>query len=537
MARRCSLCLLLVVLLPLACTDDPAPPVQIEDSADLAADQASEDGTPDLLDDMATLPDLAAPADMAEDMAPTADMAQPDMAPSPPGALAPGLTIRAIDAYQTVRVPLWGEPLAEPVPLIAGRQTLVRVFVESGPDAPAGPITAEFTVEGTASGQPLVLRDTRAVRAGTQADLASTHHVIIPSGVLTATSSLSVRLTVPTGGTSAPQGQTHPAAWPLEGRAQPLMVREDSKKLRVMLVPLRYDYDGSGRLPDLDAAQLARFESLLRSLYPYTDVELMIHDVIAWNRSVRFGNINQMLVQLKEDEQADDDLYYYALIKPADRFEDYCGRSCTTGQSYTTSDNADGIYRVGSGLGFGDEDRAWTLAHELGHMHGLGHAPCDVSFWNADGDYPYRGGLTGVWGWDPRNNLLMDPADTADMMGYCDEQWLSDYHYLSLFERAQRVAARNALRLARPAATWRFLSVQPDGRASWGRTLTARSVETGQTARVRLLDRAGRTLRTLDVPALPAGHDPRERDLLILADALGWPVSHIEVAGRKHPAP
>jgi hypothetical protein len=510
-----------------ACTDDAPtfqdPIAQPDQGGEL--DQGINDPP-----DHASRPDLeVAQPDAAPDLVEEPDLA-PDMAQPSAEGLAQSLSITAIDAYQSIRVPLFGgEPVADPAPLIAGRETLVRVFVAPQPGSSPVEVTAEVSVTGGQA--PLLLRDTRTLtRASTQAALDSTFHVTIPAGVLTDASALSVRLTVEQGGATVAAGAMHPAAWPAERSSAPLAARDEVGPLRIMIVPLRYDYDGSGRMPDTSPEHLARFHDLIAALYPATEVQLSVHDTIGWDGSVRFGNINQMLVQLKEDEQADDDLYYYAVIRPTETFSQYCGRSCTTGQSFTTSDNADGVYRVGSGLGFPDEDRAWTLAHELGHMHGRGHAPCDVSFWSADGDYPHSGGLVGVWGWDARDGSLKDPADIADVMGYCDDQWVSDYTYMGFFERALRVAGRRALRLARPAAPWRFLSIDARGQARWGRAVTLRSAATGETTRLRMFDRAGAMVGELDVPRIAADHDG---GVDVLIPALPDAVTFVEVLGRK----
>jgi hypothetical protein len=68
-----------------------------------------------------------------------------------------------------------------------------------------------------------------------------------------------------------------------------------------------------------------------------------------------------------------------------------------------------------------------VLAHELGHNFSLYHAPCGGAA-GADPQYPYAGGLTGVYGYDMVTGLLKLPTQT-DIMGYCANTWISDYHY------------------------------------------------------------------------------------------------------------
>lgn len=73
-----------------------------------------------------------------------------------------------------------------------------------------------------------------------------------------------------------------------------------------------------------------------------------------------------------------------------------------------------------------------VLAHEEGHNFGRMHSPCGGAG-NPDPSYPYPGGIIGVPGWDAlaASSNLKTFADHTDIMGYCSNQWISDYVYLS----------------------------------------------------------------------------------------------------------
>ena len=68
-----------------------------------------------------------------------------------------------------------------------------------------------------------------------------------------------------------------------------------------------------------------------------------------------------------------------------------------------------------------------TVAHELGHNMGLWHAPCGGAG-GPDPSFPYPDGAIGAWGYDFRRGRLV-PATRRDHMGYCGPGWTSDYHF------------------------------------------------------------------------------------------------------------
>ena len=105
-----------------------------------------------------------------------------------------------------------------------------------------------------------------------------------------------------------------------------------------------------------------------------------------------------------------------------------------------------------------------TFVHELGHTLGAPHAPNggasepDPSF---PSDAAHQGGKIGVWGWDPENAILREPA-APDLMGYDwvyrplnVAAWVSDYNYGKFVRRIQRV---DTIRLLTAQAPQRYRS-------------------------------------------------------------------------------
>jgi hypothetical protein len=109
--------------------------------------------------------------------------------------------------------------------------------------------------------------------------------------------------------------------------------------------------------------------------------------------------------------------YYYGVVNP----------------SY--SSGVAGVGYIGAAAAIGWDkppSRSSVAAHEWGHNWGRNHAPCgDAS--NPDAQYPYSGGEIGVIGYDFGTGTLK-PADSHDIMGYCDEEWISDYTYRKILD-------------------------------------------------------------------------------------------------------
>src|SRR5262249_48544327 len=80
----------------------------------------------------------------------------------------------------------------------------------------------------------------------------------------------------------------------------------------------------------------------------------------------------------------------------------------------------------------GQAGSQWVLAHETGHNFGRQDSPGGGGS-NPDPNYPYPGGTIGVPGWDVfASSGNLKPTTDTDIMGYCGNQWISDYVYKSV---------------------------------------------------------------------------------------------------------
>lgn len=105
---------------------------------------------------------------------------------------------------------------------------------------------------------------------------------------------------------------------------------------------------------------------------------------------------------------------------------------------------APGVARLG-GRASVAEPKSSVVAHELGHNMSLRHAPCGPHNW-PDLSFPYSNGSSGAWGYDFRGTGSLVPPSIPDVMSYCDPNWVSDYHFTNSlrFRLVDEVVSNNA---------------------------------------------------------------------------------------------
>lgn len=196
----------------------------------------------------------------------------------------------------------------------------------------------------------------------------------------------------------------------------------------ITLVPVRQNR--SGQLGVANASVL----STLRSVWPLAtvnvrtrttplaiDYALVSSSFDEWSFLVR-----DMETARRADPQAQ---YYYGLVRV----------------SYTSGvlGLAGGIpalsaVGVDEGSSFGAQEAKFTLAHEMGHTIGLRHAPCGGAA-GPDPAFPFNDGRSGAFGMDVASGNVVKLPSGTDIMGYCDNQWVSVYNYRNVFD----IRARN----------------------------------------------------------------------------------------------
>jgi hypothetical protein len=416
-------------------------------------------------------------------------------------------------------------PAALNAPVIRGRSALVRAFVR--PDAAFGMREAELRLVLKGPAGERVFTDRKVVgRASDETLPASTFNFTVPGDALGSELRYAVEVVTPAGCAAA----RSPAA------GDQRVETTQTGTLKVTLVPIKYDADGSGRLPDLSEAQLKRYKDYLTAMYPVAAVELTVHPQVASTIALTEPNnwalmLDQMRA-LRAREAPPSDVYYYGLVNPASSGAEYCKGSCVAGIAYRASTTA-AAQRAGLGLGFTSGTvAAETMAHELGHTHGRAHAPCG-NVAGEDPSFPGGKGDVGVWGYNIVTAAAISPTNRKDIMGYCSPKWISDYTYAALAARGAAVNGVSVARLelgtpAKPTER-RVLLLDEAGRPSWGIPTTEAPYGAPEPARV--LDAAGAVLETItvhrtEVPDL--GH----ASILVPAPKAGWASVVVDGAAR-----
>lgn len=353
---------------------------------------------------------------------------------------APGVTITSVAFYQSVERMLFadGAQQSSNIPLVAGRPGMLRVFYTAAAEQHNQSVIVRLHIDGADT----IETESLMVEASNQGQLDTTINVAVPGELISGSFSYRVELLQPGTGGDNP-GSRHP----IDGFEQH-SVDVQPNTLRLVLVPFQYNADGSGRLPNTSPEAVELYRQRFMQLYPVSDVDVIVRDPVPWSTAIDasgggWQEVAFQVFNLRDSDGMGEDVYYYGIFNPTDTFGQFCAGGCLLGVTLLNDDPTDvgnPSLRLAIGVGF-DEVATDTSAHELGHAHGRAHAPCGRGLdpQSIDPQYPHAAGSVGVWGWDMFSNTLVNPANTTDIMGYCDDQWISDYNFIALANRGKNV--------------------------------------------------------------------------------------------------
>lgn len=450
---------------------------------------------------------------------------------SPP-PLARGLDISEIALYQSIKIPLMadGQEAADrPVPIINRRDAVMRVFVTRQPEWQPRTVSAIVEFNSLAADLEPLQVDAFVDFDSVDENLDTTINIEIPGEYMLIDSgyTISLREFEDEDEESADDedeeielaGNSDGAMWPPEETAG--VGGEDAGgPLRLVLVPVRYNADDSGRLPDTSEEQLQLYRDRFYSMYPVDEVEVTTTDPIDWGTAIDamgtgWDQLLSRIQMLRSELGADAKEYYYGIFAPEATFAAFCGAGCVTGLSYLVTSSAASGMRAGIGIGYTGIISVDTAVHEVGHLHGREHTPCGLGGQPSDSNFPsdaaHQEADIGVWGLDVINMALKSPSDTKDFMSYCQPIWGSDYTYNGLFERVKSVNALESKGKSDASdmsdmsdgsdmsdEQWISVSIGLDGALNRGPVLSSADFSRDETMRVELLDAAGNIVEISD---------------------------------------
>ena len=290
-----------------------------------------------------------------------------------------------------------------PVPLVAGRPGLLRVFV-TAPDAGGASIPSGWATFYQRDGSKHSVRVSPgdgAIPAETgtaESSLSLSANAKVPGDVLRPGAEMVVVLD--------PEGALDPALGvprriPAAGRMA--LDVYDMPAFDVTVVPFLWESEPDSSILDVTiglTAEDSLFERT-RRLLPVGPMSVTVHEPV-W-----ISTRDNLLSQTEAIRVMEGGAGYY--MGTIDGIE-------LGGVAYSPGKV---MYSVPEG---------GVIAHEFGHNMHLDHAPCGV--WG-DPAYPHAGGVAGAWGWDGRPGQVepLVPPAIPGIMSYCSFEGISDYHF------------------------------------------------------------------------------------------------------------
>jgi hypothetical protein len=298
------------------------------------------------------------------------------------------------------------------IPLVQSRDGFLRVFVTASPGSPVAPAVRVRFYQRGALLQTLTIPapGTSTPSTVVEGTLSSSWNVQVPGSLIQPNTSMLVDVDPDN---NIAESNESDNSFPDSGNPQAIDVQGVLPAI-VRLVPIRQTANGLvGSVGSADQAL-----DLTRRMYPLGNISTEVRQVFTVQGPLQASNENgewkQVLTDLEALRIADDatDRTYYGVVH----------------LDYTSGIVGNGFVGAPSALGWDNpSDMRRVIAHELGHTWGQLHTPCGTPP-GVDPAYPYPSGNIGVYGYDLGNGTLKTPGQ-PDIMGYCDNPWISDYIY------------------------------------------------------------------------------------------------------------
>jgi peptidase M66-like protein len=343
------------------------------------------------------------------------------------------------------------------VPLVAGRDALLRVFVRaSGGNAAQPSVRVRFYNGSTLVNTFNIAAPSVSVpTAVDESVLTGSWNAVLTGSLLQPGLRMLVDVDPANAVVEANEGDN---TLPANGTPAALDVRTVAP-INVRLVPVVQS--ARGDTARVDNANKTNFITPMMRMFPVATINADVRAPYTYTGPELVsggGNWNTLLSEMNALRVSEaSGRAYYGIVRVG----------------YTSGVAGLGYIGVPTAIGW-DYQPSGTevMAHEMGHNFGRLHAPCGNPA-GVDGQYPYSGATIGSWGYD----ILAAQVKSSglhDLMSYCDPPWISDYTYKGILNfRASN--PMSALVSSGSASAHRGLLVW--GRIDQGRVILEPAIE------------------------------------------------------------
>jgi hypothetical protein len=307
------------------------------------------------------------------------------------------------------------------VPLIAGRDAYLRVFIRANEINNIGPqVRVRFYRGGQVIATQTIAAPTATVpTANSEATANDSWGAVINGSLLTSGTSMLVDVDPDNAVREVEESDNQ---YPVNGVPASLDIR-DVAPVNLRFVPIA---TADGFLGNVTPARMAELLNLTLRMHPMSaispDVRETYQTANVFVDDDTNGAWGKILTEIEVLRITEGSGRYYVGIVKDNGHSKWGGLGYVPGRSVVSID-----YGAASEI----------IAHELGHNWGRFHSPCGGAG-GPDPAYPYAGGVIGRYGYDVTYSKILPPT-VPDLMGYCwlptsfnlaaPRQWISDYTY------------------------------------------------------------------------------------------------------------
>ena len=345
------------------------------------------------------------------------------------------------------------------VPLVAGRNGLLRVFVRSsGANAAQPAVRARFyNSSGALVNTVMIQAPAPSVPVALdEATITSSWNTMLSGSALQP--GLRMLVDVDPGNAVAEPDESD-NQFPASGTPVALDIRTVSTMSLTIVPVIQTSRGDTGRV---DAANKANFILPMQRMFPIADLDAEVRPPYTYQGpelQSGGGSWTTLLSEINALRVAEaTGRMYYGVVRVG----------------YTSGVAGVGYIGVPASIGWDHPTSGpEVMAHELGHNFGRLHAPCGNPL-GVDGSFPYDGGTIGVFGYDIIANSPKFPV-LRDLMTYCDPAWISDYTYRAILNFRANLYPPSAAKIQAGNTTQRGLLVW--GRIEQGRLVLEPGIE------------------------------------------------------------